>query len=62
MPRPFELGTPRARSDTIIDRTDTCDLPPHHQPRRANAPDTAIEPTAKERAVDRKINNICRGC
>jgi hypothetical protein len=37
-------------------------LPPHHQPRRANAPDIAIEPTAKEQAVDRKINNICRGC
>jgi hypothetical protein len=37
-------------------------VPPHHQPRRANAPDTAIEPTAKEQAVDRKINSICRGC
>jgi hypothetical protein len=37
-------------------------LPPHHQPRAANAPDNAIGPTAKEKAVDSKINNICRGC
>jgi hypothetical protein len=37
-------------------------LPPHHQPRRASAPDTAIEPTAKDRTIDRKISNICRGC
>ena len=37
-------------------------LPPHQQPREANAPDNAIGPTSKEKAVDSKINNICRGC
>jgi hypothetical protein len=37
-------------------------LPPHHQPRRANNPDTAVGPTAGEQSVDRKIKNICRGC
>jgi hypothetical protein len=37
-------------------------LPPHQQPRRANAPDRSIGPTARERSVDRKINDICRGC
>jgi len=37
-------------------------LPPHQQPREANAPDTAIGPTSKEKALDSKINNICRGC
>jgi hypothetical protein len=37
-------------------------LPPHHQPRRASSPDGGIEPTAREKAVDRKINDICRGC
>jgi hypothetical protein len=37
-------------------------LPPHHQPREANAPDRAIGPTAKEKAVDRRIDHICRGC
>jgi hypothetical protein len=37
-------------------------LPVHQQPRRANDPDTAIGPSAKEKAVDSKINNICRGC
>jgi len=36
--------------------------PPHHQPRNANAPDTTIGPDAKDKAVDRKIDNICRGC
>jgi hypothetical protein len=37
-------------------------LPPHQQPRQADAPDTAFQPTAKEKALDSKINNICRGC
>jgi hypothetical protein len=37
-------------------------LPPHQQPREANAPDNAIGPNAKQKAVDSKINNICRGC
>jgi hypothetical protein len=37
-------------------------LPPHHQPRRANAPDSAIGPTAGQKAVDSKIDKICRGC
>jgi hypothetical protein len=37
-------------------------LPPHQQPREANAPDNAIGPTSKEKALDNKINNICRGC
>jgi hypothetical protein len=37
-------------------------LPPHEQPRRANNPDTSIGPTAREKTVDRKINDICRGC
>jgi hypothetical protein len=37
-------------------------LPPHQQPREADAPDNGIKPSAKEKAVDRKINNICRGC
>jgi hypothetical protein len=37
-------------------------LPPHQQPRAANAPDDAIGPTSKEKALDSKINNICRGC
>jgi hypothetical protein len=37
-------------------------LRPHQQPRRANAPDRSIGPTASERSVDRKINDICRGC
>jgi hypothetical protein len=37
-------------------------LAPHQQPRRANAPDRSIGPTASERSVDRKINDICRGC
>jgi hypothetical protein len=37
-------------------------LPPHQQPRAANAPDSGIAPSAKEKALDAKINNICRGC
>ena len=37
-------------------------LPPHQQPREVDAPNKAIEPTAKEKALDSKINNICRGC
>jgi hypothetical protein len=37
-------------------------LPPHQQPREASAPDNAIGPTAREKALDSKINNICRGC
>jgi hypothetical protein len=37
-------------------------LPPHQQPRAANAPDNGIAPSAKEKALDAKINNICRGC
>jgi len=37
-------------------------LPPHQQPREADAPDNAIGPTAREKALDSKINNICRGC
>jgi hypothetical protein len=37
-------------------------LPPHQQPRRANNPDRSIGPTAREKTVDRKINDICRGC
>jgi hypothetical protein len=37
-------------------------LAPHQQPREANAPDNAIGPTVKEKAIDSKINNICRGC
>jgi hypothetical protein len=37
-------------------------LPPHQQPREANAPDNAIGPTVKEKVIDSKINNICRGC
>ncbi len=37
-------------------------LPAHQQPRKANAPDDAMDPTVKEKAVDSRINNICRGC
>jgi hypothetical protein len=37
-------------------------LPPHQQPRRANNPDKAIGAAAGEKTVDRKINDICRGC
>ena len=37
-------------------------LPPHRQPRAANAPDDGIAPSAEEKALDSKINNICRGC
>ena len=37
-------------------------LPPHQQPRAADAPDDRIEPSAEEKALDSKINNICRGC
>jgi hypothetical protein len=37
-------------------------LPPHQQPREASAPDNAIGPTDREKALDSKINNICRGC
>jgi hypothetical protein len=37
-------------------------LPPHQQPREANVPDNAIGPTSKEKALDSRINNICRGC
>jgi len=37
-------------------------LPPHQQPREANAPHDAIGPTTKEKALDSKINNIRRGC
>jgi hypothetical protein len=37
-------------------------IAPHHQPRRANNPDGALGPTAGEKAVDRKINDICRKC
>jgi hypothetical protein len=37
-------------------------LPPHQQPREANAPDEGIAPSAKEKALDDRINNICRGC
>jgi hypothetical protein len=37
-------------------------LPPHEQPLRANNPDKSIGPTAREKTVDRKINDICRGC
>jgi hypothetical protein len=37
-------------------------LPPHQQPREANAPNDALGPTAKEKTLDSKINNICRGC
>jgi hypothetical protein len=37
-------------------------LPPHQQPREADTPDNAMGPTSKEMAVDRKINNVCRGC
>jgi hypothetical protein len=37
-------------------------LPPHAQPREAYAPDNGVKPSAKEKEVDRKINNICRGC
>jgi hypothetical protein len=37
-------------------------LPPHQQPREANAPDEGIAPSAKEKALDDRINNICKGC
>jgi hypothetical protein len=49
-------GTAQPGSDRYVP------LPPHEQPRAADAPDRGIKPTAKEKAVDRKINNICRGC
>lgn len=41
----------------------------HRQPRRADvpeagnsAPDAGLGPTAEDRALDRKIKSICRGC
>jgi hypothetical protein len=37
-------------------------IAPHHQPRRANNPDSGIAPTAGEKAVDHKINDVCRKC
>jgi hypothetical protein len=37
-------------------------LPPHQQPRAANAPDNGMAPSAREKALDAKINNICPGC
>jgi hypothetical protein len=37
-------------------------IAPHHQPLRANNRDSGIGPTAGEKAVDRKINDICRKC
>jgi hypothetical protein len=37
-------------------------IAPHHQPRGASNPDSGIGPTAGEKAVDRKINDICRKC
>jgi hypothetical protein len=37
-------------------------IAPHHQPRRANNPDSRIGPTTGEKALDHKINGICRKC
>jgi hypothetical protein len=44
-------------------------LPSNPQPRKANRTDNRVGPYAKEimptdreKAVDRRINNICRGC
>jgi hypothetical protein len=58
-------GTPTPHSPVVKNAP----LPPHRQPREADVPDTAIGPTSDEKAlereekvVDRKINNICRGC
>ena len=45
--------------------TGTAPLPPHHQPTSADVssvPDAMLKPTPDEIAVDRAINNICRGC
>lgn len=37
-------------------------IAPHRQPRRAGNPDVGIGPTAKEKALDSKTKDICRGC
>ena len=45
--------------------TGTAPLPPHHQPTSADVPslpDSMLQPTPDEIAVDRAIGNICRGC
>ena len=45
--------------------TGAAPLPPHHQPTSADVssvPDAMLKPTPDEIAVDRAINNICRGC
>jgi hypothetical protein len=40
-------------------------VPPHHQPTAADVsslPDAMFKPTPEEKAEDRAIGNICRGC
>jgi hypothetical protein len=43
----------------------TAPLPPHHQPTSADIPtqpEAMYQPTPEEKAVDRAIGSICRGC
>ena len=45
--------------------TGTAPLPPHHQPTSADVPslpDSMLQRTPEEAALDRAIGNICRGC
>jgi hypothetical protein len=37
-------------------------LAPHQQPTRADDPNPPTGATPREKAVDARINNICRGC
>jgi hypothetical protein len=51
---------PRLYPDSLVVGSPT--LPPHAQPRAASVPQDPLQPNTKEKAVDRAINNICRGC
>jgi hypothetical protein len=58
---PADLSAePRLYPDSLVVGSPT--LPPHSQPRAASVPLDLLIPTVKEKAVDRAINNICRGC
>lgn len=37
-------------------------IPPHQQPRAGDVPQPTFEQSAEDKALDRKLKGICRGC